>query len=1623
MEGDEIRVVGTQYENGLFSSSLSELFSRKLRLTSNSALYGHSVGDAASHYEEEEPFEYLEEMEVQTIGNLLPNDDELLSGVTDGIDYVGQSNSTRNAMRALQDKPLRWRKLDIHFSIPKDNPFEKDIDLDSSVSNEISEAPQRSHGKFIEFYDVMAAEAALRALNTSDIAGKKIKIEPSRPGACCHHFLQIVNKMNVVHTYSKVTHQVTQQQDLLFLMGESHFASMDNGTIPGVHSAIRFPGSPFLENVFRRGIMRVESLGNQSSLPDCGHSKGQLKVEFQGSPNFHPHSFPEYHDGYTNGFNSLDMAVNVNARPSDRIEYQQLCRLYESRDLGLGSGPESAMVGIMAANAREKVASLVNLAKFAMDIPSKLELLRPLKDELSLADSVLLADFLPLVIDLHTDRFSPGIGIIRIKCKVEEAALIPPIALLFWYYTCGLEDWQLAPSTVSMLLIGDIGLKNVECIPEIVPVLMTLLKDRTPAVARQAISCGIDLFRSCLIKVAIQPGSDGTRLPAVKFVEAVILLYTLDPSGSLEPPLHQVSEEKSVEFNISWIRGGHPVLNVGDLSIEASQSLGVLLDELRLPTVKSLSNSMIIVLITSLSAIAKKRPAFYGRILPVLLSLDPSGPVNKGVRVSGAHHALRKAFLSCLQCTHTGAAPWRDRLVSALSEMKGEGLVEQTLHQVCQINGSVDRKDDIPITQEEKSSSVEGCDAVHSNSGRKRSGLEDPSDMADDDVSGKRLRSTPTVSEGSEQDLSRDKVGIPSSGQASSRGDGDNGPVQQLVAMFGALVAQGEKAIGSLEILISSISADLLAEVVMTNMRHLPPNCPKAEGDEEPSLNRGSSPNVVGCDAQFKHLSSILTQLLSVSSAPTQMNILLDAQWSSSNDIENPQGDKELAVMAVSDNDVVCTVVRYESEQALVPVPVCSSDEVQSATETGVSALPSGVLDVGNLESGIPGLDSVTHSDRLAETLTGPSLTPIDLEDASQEQVSSLSKSPLDLVPSLSTDRSEELSPKAAITDASSINSSTATSVGLSAQFVLPKMSAPVIDLADEEKDTLQKLAFTRVVEAYKQIAIAGGSHVRFSLLAYLGMESPLELDPWKILKEHIFADYTNHEGHEFTLRVLFRLFGEAEEERDFFSSTTATSVYEMFILNVAETLRDSFPASDKSLSRLLGEAPYLPKSIFKLLESLCSPGSNDKDDKELHSGDRVTQGLSTIWNLILWRPPIRDVCLKIALQVANKLYPLSSIAQQIEDFAKEMVHSVSNGDHAMDKIDGEGSELQKDANFDKPSTQLLSLGAMAKNISLDTSQSCISQNISSSSLTEAQRCMSLYFALCTKKHSLFREIFTVYKSTSNIVKQAVHGQIPILVRTIGPSAELLEIISDPPTGSENLLIQVLHTLTDGTVPSPELVLTIRKLYDTKLKDVEILIPILSYLPKDEVLLIFPHLVNLPLDKFQAALARVLQVTDACNACFEQRQIFTQQVLAKVLNQLVEQIPLPLLFMRTVLQAIGAFPALIWKHPKLWVGFLKCALLTKPQSFSVLLQLPPAQLENALNRTAALKTPLIAHANQPNIRSSLPRSVLAVLGIASESQNSNQAQPTPAHTGETGNSDKEAVTENPKNHLVPTNSI
>ncbi|MED6136274.1 hypothetical protein PIB30_054561 [Stylosanthes scabra] len=82
-ENNKVDVISTQDESNLFSSSLSELFNSKLKLSANSALYGYSVDNVAPQCEDEMVFDSLEELEAQTIGNLLPiDDDDLLAGLT-----------------------------------------------------------------------------------------------------------------------------------------------------------------------------------------------------------------------------------------------------------------------------------------------------------------------------------------------------------------------------------------------------------------------------------------------------------------------------------------------------------------------------------------------------------------------------------------------------------------------------------------------------------------------------------------------------------------------------------------------------------------------------------------------------------------------------------------------------------------------------------------------------------------------------------------------------------------------------------------------------------------------------------------------------------------------------------------------------------------------------------------------------------------------------------------------------------------------------------------------------------------------------------------------------------------------------------------------------------------------------------------------------------------------------------------------------------------------------------------------------------------------------------------------------------------------------------------------------
>lgn len=51
-------------------------------------------------------------------------------------------------------------------------------------------------------------------------------------------------------------------------------------------------------------------------------------------------------------------------------------------------------------------------------------------------------------------------------------------------------------------------------------------------------------------------------------------------------------------------------------------------------------------------------------------------------------------------------------------------------------------------------------------------------------------------------------------------------PAGKMIAVIGALIAEGERGVGPLELLISNIHADLLADIVIETMQQLPKSLP-----------------------------------------------------------------------------------------------------------------------------------------------------------------------------------------------------------------------------------------------------------------------------------------------------------------------------------------------------------------------------------------------------------------------------------------------------------------------------------------------------------------------------------------------------------------------------------------------------------------------------------------------------------------------------------------------------------------------------------------------------------------------------------------------------------------------------
>ena len=334
-------------------------------------------------------------------------------------------------------------------------------------------------------------------------------------------------------------------------------------------------------------------------------------------------------------------------------------------------------------------------------------------------------------------------------------------------------------------------------------------------------------------------------------------------------------------------------------------------------------------------------------------------------------------------------------------------------------------------------------------------------------------------------------------------------------------------------------------------------------------------------------------------------------------------------------------------------------------------------------------------------------------------------------------------------------------------------------------------------------------------------------------------------------------------------------------------------------------------------------------------------------------------------------------------------------------------------------------------------------------------RHVALFCALCNRNNSLLPRLFDFYAKLPEILRPAVVEGVAFdsLVRHVGPACDaLVAAIAQPPRGAETLVRRAVEVLADTSEyseaqaqalaaaaleageeakpPPPKqapaaLIAAVEKLAAANGDDVTYLVPLLGSFDAKRVKALMPRLVGSAPEIFSAALDRLTasippkpltapeiivalhdvdpardgvplkRIIDACGACFERPDVFPAEALAAALQKMVEFTPLPLLFMRTVIQAETAAPTLreftlgllrtlarrqVWRmDPKIWEGFARCAKRSAPRSFPLLCELPPSALGEMLGKFPAMRQPLLAYASAPAVQSGISRAIMAVL--------------------------------------------
>lgn len=477
---------------------------------------------------------------------------------------------------------------------------------------------------------------------------------------------------------------------------------------------------------------------------------------------------------------------------------------------------------------------------------------------------------------------------------------------------------------------------------------------------------------------------------------------------------------------------------------------------------------------------------------------------------------------------------------------------------------------------------------------------------------------------------------------------------------------------------------------------------------------------------------------------------------------------------------------------------------------------------------------------------------------------------------------------------------------------------------------------------------------------------------------------------------------------------------YDEGLLAILNAYIPTLDAKDQSLARFLVGLPELPEAVIDLLEPLCE------------DPDRMIVGFLSLRELAEHRPPVRPRALQTLLQLCThperkvrvtaittvrRWVPGSSMSPVIINYALGVLRRLAVRAHLKPeepKVDGEG-EVQNGVKADKAEEKKPDVDVAMED---DQEQEDIGETIDTKYLgsvdedTVSQH-VELAFALSRRDQDLLDAIFSIYPKIPPLIQAKVEELLAPLIKSLGPSKKLLDILKNFPEGADSLALRVVKTLSaEGS--SGVLVPVIRSLLSERELDPRFVIPVIGELDKSDIEAQIPHIVSLltqpdSRDVVRTAFASALQkmtpadllvtlhsekaglkpTMDAIGICFSMTTVFRSDVLANAMQRIVDlPTPLPVCFVRTVIQAMRTYKSLvpfiannvlpklvakrIWEMPQLWDGFVHLVRLLGQASFGTLLQMPLEQIKDLIERQPALKAPLKTFvANKPQARNQL----------------------------------------------------